>query len=115
MTVVDSRDPGRKLVVAIEPVDATAVVLNRRGEELAERTRLLVLNESLGNSFGIRDTDAAESYRNVAENFGDVAKLLRDEMDRGRAILSAMTGDYRTVDDDNAAALQAAAEPDGAR
>ncbi|MGH8878652.1 MAG: hypothetical protein ACRD0P_15140, partial [Stackebrandtia sp.] len=65
MTVIDSRDPHEKLVIKIEPIAETALMLDRKGEELAERTRLLVLNESLGNSFGIRDTDAADSYRNT--------------------------------------------------
>lgn len=114
MTVVDSRDPGKKLVIDLGPIEAAAGELAGQAEAVAERTRLLVINESLGNSFGSRDTDAAESYRSAAEVFGTVAGLLRDELDRGRAILLSVTRDYRDTDADGAAALARAAGLDPA-
>lgn len=110
MTAVDPRDPNRELAINLTPVERTAGLLGEQAEAIAERTRLLVLNESLGNSFGSRDVDAAGSYRNTAEVFGDVAKLLRDELNRGKRILTTVTGDYRATDADNAAAIARAAD-----
>lgn len=112
MTVVDSSDRNRELVIELGPVERTADELRTHAEAVAERTRLLVVNETLGNSFGSRDNDAADSYRNTAEVFGAVADLLGAEMERGRSMLMSVVSEYRTVDADNAEAVAGAADVD---